>query len=227
MKLDELEIGELCARACRQRQPLPEAAGRVGAVQKQPADATRGDHDATGVDHQRTARVHREYALDGIVLDDQAPRLDAFEQCDRRTAAYRRDQRAHDLTAGAVAGRVHDPVAAVRGFEAEPPAAVRPPVEGDAKSGEMFDGCRSRVDDAARDRFIAKARACGERIGQMKRRVVILAHRRGKSALRPQARRFRSKRRLRHQQHRFRRHQQRRHQSGGAATDDDGTVVQR
>ena len=142
----------------------------------------------------------------------------------RRTAAIKR---AHDLTAGAVAGRVHDPVAAVRGFEAEPPAAVRPPVEGDAKSGEMFDRRRGRVDDAARDGFIAKARACGERIGQMQRRVVIPAHRRGKSALRPQARSFRPKRRFRHQQHRFRRHLQRRHQSGGAAANDDGTVVER
>ena len=55
VKLDELEIGELRARACRQRQPLTEATGRVGAVEKQPADATRRDHDATGVDHQRTA----------------------------------------------------------------------------------------------------------------------------------------------------------------------------
>ena len=46
----------------RQRQPLPEAAGWVGAVQKQPADATRRKHDATGVDHQRAVRVRREHA---------------------------------------------------------------------------------------------------------------------------------------------------------------------
>ena len=172
-------------------------------------------------------RVHREHALDGIVLDDQAARLDAFQQRDRRTAAHRCDQRAHDLAAGAVAGGVHDPVAAVRGFQAEPPAAIRPPVEGDAKSGEMLDGRRRRVDDPARDGFIAKARAGGERIGQMQGRVVVPAHRRGKPALRPQARRFRAKRRLRQQQHRLRRHLQRRHQSGGAAADDDGTVVER
>ena len=55
-----------------------------------------------------------------------------------------------------------DPVAAVRGFQAEPPAAIRPPVEGDAKPGEMLDGRRGRVDDAARDGFVAQACARGE-----------------------------------------------------------------
>ena len=78
VKLDELEIGEQRARTRGQRQPLAKTAGGVGAVQKKPADSTCGDHDAAGVDHQRTVRVHREYALDGIVLDDQAPRLDAL-----------------------------------------------------------------------------------------------------------------------------------------------------
>ena len=65
------------ARAA-ERQPLAEAAGGIGAVEKQPADAAGRDHDAAGVDHQRALRVHREHALDGIVLDDQAARLDAF-----------------------------------------------------------------------------------------------------------------------------------------------------
>ena len=51
VKLDELEIGELCARTRRQRQPLAEAAGRVGAVEKQTADAAGRDHDAAGIDH--------------------------------------------------------------------------------------------------------------------------------------------------------------------------------
>src|SRR5438477_12280711 len=32
MKLDELEIGEFCARACRQRQSLAVTAGRIWAV---------------------------------------------------------------------------------------------------------------------------------------------------------------------------------------------------
>src|SRR4029453_6645044 len=107
-------------------------------VQKQSADSTRRDHDAAGVDHQWTLRVHREYALDGVVLNNQAARLDALQQHDRRAATHRCDQRAHDLAASAVAGGVHDPVTAVRGFEAEPPTAIGPPVEGDAKPGEML-----------------------------------------------------------------------------------------
>ncbi len=112
-------------------------------------------------------------------------------------------------------------------FQAEPPAAIRPPVEGDAKPREMLDRRRRRVDDPAGDGFVAQACACGQRVGQMQGRVVILAHRRGKSALRPQARSFRAERRLRQQHHRLRRHLKRRHQSGGAAADDDGTVVER
>jgi hypothetical protein len=197
------------------------------AVQEQPADATRGDHDAAGIDHQRALRVHREYALDRIVFDDQAACLDALQQRDRRAAAHRCDQRAHDLAPGAIAGGVHDPVAAVRGFQAEPPAAIGPAVEGDAKPCEMLDRRGGRVDDAVRDGFIAQAGACGERIGEVQGRGVVPAHRRGKSALRPQARRFCTKRRLREQQHRLRRHLQRRHQSGRTAADDDGTVVER
>src|SRR5207253_10294864 len=107
------------------------ATGRIGAVETQPADAAGRDHDATGVDHQRTLRVHREYALDSIVFDDQAARLDTLKQGNRRAAARCCDQRAHDLTSGAVAGGVHDPVTAVRGFQPQPPAAIGPLVEGD------------------------------------------------------------------------------------------------
>ena len=187
MKLDEFEIRKLRARARRQRQALTEAAGRIGAVEKQPADAAGRDHDAAGIDHQRAVLVHGEHALDGIVLDDQPSRLDTLEQRDRRTFAHRRDQRAHDLAAGAVAGGVNDPVAAVGGLEAEPPAAIRPPVEGDAKPGEMFDRSRRGIDDPARDGLVAKTRAGGDGVGEMQRRVVIPAHRRRQPALRPQA----------------------------------------
>ena len=62
MKLDEFEIGQLRAGARRQRQALAEAAGRIGAVEKQSADAAGRDHDATGIDHQRAALVHGEHA---------------------------------------------------------------------------------------------------------------------------------------------------------------------
>ena len=53
MKLDELEVRKLRTRARRQRQPLAEAAGRIGAVEKQSADAAGRDHDAAGIDHER------------------------------------------------------------------------------------------------------------------------------------------------------------------------------
>ncbi len=125
MKLDEFEIREFCARACGQCETLAETAGRVGAVQKQPANAAGREHDAAGIDHQRAVCGRGEHALDGIVLDDQAARLDAFEQGDRGTTAHACDQRAHDFPAGTVTGRVHDPVAAVRGLQAEPPSAIR------------------------------------------------------------------------------------------------------
>jgi hypothetical protein len=187
VKLDEFEIREQRPRTCRERKPLTEATRRIGALEEQATDAARRDHHAAGVDHERTLRVHREHALDGIVLDDQASRLDALQQRDRRAAAHRCDQRAHDLAAGAVAGGVYDPVAAVRRLQAKPPAAIGPPVERHAKSGEMLDRRGGRVDDAARDGFIAQASACGERVSEMQGGIVIPAHRRGKSALRPQA----------------------------------------
>jgi glyoxylase-like metal-dependent hydrolase (beta-lactamase superfamily II) len=91
----------------------------------------------------------------------------------------------------------------------------------------MFDGRRGRVNDPMRDGLVAQARASSQRIGQMQGRVVVPAHGRRKSALRPQARGFRTKRRLRQQYDRFRRHMQRGHQSGRTAADDNGTVVER
>ena len=197
VKLDEFEIGEFCACACRQRQSLAKTAGRVGAILKQPADASRCDHDTAGIDGQWPLCIHREHALDGIVLDDQATRLDALEQGDRWTAAHRRDQCPHDLAPGAVTRGVHDAIAAVRGFQAELPAAVRPPVEGDAKLGEMLDRRRRRLHDAARDGLVAQAGARGERVGEVQGRGVVLAHRCGKPALRPQAGGLRAERRLR------------------------------
>ncbi len=142
----------------------------------------------------------------------------------RRTAAI---SAAHDLAPGTVTGGVHDAVAAMRGFQPEPPAAVRPPVEGDAKSGEMFDRRRRRMHDAACDGFVAQAGAGGERVGEVQGRVIVVAHRGGKPALRPQARSFRAERRLRQQYDRLRRHLKGRHQAGGTAADDDGLVVER
>ncbi|NEV03156.1 hypothetical protein FNJ47_48000, partial [Bradyrhizobium sp. UFLA 03-164] len=47
---------------------------------------------------------------------------------------------ADTLAAGAVAGGVHDAVAAMCGLEPEAPAAVGAPVEGDAELGEMLHG---------------------------------------------------------------------------------------
>ena len=90
MKLHEFEIGKSRAGARRQREALAEAAGRIGAVEKSPpmppvAITTRPV--ATPADR---CRVRREHAGDGAVLDEQAPRLDAFEERDRgqrRTAA--------------------------------------------------------------------------------------------------------------------------------------------
>jgi hypothetical protein len=226
MELDEFEIGKLCARARRQRETLAETPRRVGAVQKQPADAAGREHDPTAIDHQRTVRIGGEHALDGVVLDNKAARLDAFQQRDRRTAAHRCDQRTHDLAAGAVAGGVHDPVAAVRGLEAEPPAAIGPAVEGDAKPREMFDGRRRRIDDPCRDGFIAKIYARSEGVSQMQGGGVVVAHRCGEAALRPQAGGICAERRFRKQQHRFWRELQCRHQSCGAAADDHWPVIQ-
>ena len=57
MELDEFEIGKCCARAGRQCEALAETTGRVGAVEKQPADAAGREHDATGIDDQWTIHV--------------------------------------------------------------------------------------------------------------------------------------------------------------------------
>ena len=119
---------------------------------------------------------------------------------------------------------MHDPLPAVRGLKPEPPASVRPPVEADTEPCEMFDRGRRCVDDPARDFLVAKAGAGCDGIGHVQGRVVVLAHRRRKPALRPQAGGLRAERRFRQQHDRLGRQMQRRHQPGGAAADDDGAA---
>jgi hypothetical protein len=122
---------------------------------------------------------------------------------------------------------MHDPVAAVCGLQAEPPAAIGPTIEGNAKPCEMLDSRRRRLNDPARNGLVAQAGASGDRVGEVQGGVIIPAHRRRKPALCPQARGFRAERCLRQQYDRLGRHLKRRHQSGGAAADDNGTVVER
>ena len=75
MKLDEFEIGQLCAGMRREREALAEATGRIGAVEKQSADAAGCDHDAAGLDDQCAVLARREHARDRVVLDDEPARL--------------------------------------------------------------------------------------------------------------------------------------------------------
>ena len=120
-----------------------------------------------------------------------------------------------------------DPIAAVRGLQAEPPSAIRPPVEGDAEPCKMLDGSRCRLDDPACDGLVAQACAGGDSVRQMQGRVVIPAHRSRQAALRPEAGGFRPKRGFRQQYDRLRSQLQGRHQTGGTAADDHRPTGQR
>ena len=155
-------------RAPRRRAPPARGPGRssrrIGGVGEKPADAAGRDHDAAGGEHQRAAvRSRRARPATRVVLDDQPARLDAFEQRDRRRAAHRRDQRAHDLAAGAVAVGMDDAAAAVRGFEAEAPAAVWPPVEARRRAArDRRSPPAPRATIRLRDGLVAEAVAGGD-----------------------------------------------------------------
>jgi len=134
VKLHELHVAERGPCSRRERQALAEAAKRIGALLKEPADSAGRNDGFVGRKQHRSARPDSENAANGIVLDDNPARFESLQNFDRRRRPRRGDKRAHQFASGAVAGRMDDARAAVRGFEPERKAPLVRPVEARAET---------------------------------------------------------------------------------------------
>ena len=169
-----------------------------------------------------------EHAAHRVVLDDEAPRLEAFEDVDRGRRARRRDEGAHDFAPGAVAAGMGDPPPRVRGLQAEREAAVSRPVETRRRAARGFRSPRARrAVKQLDDRGVAEPVAGGDRVGGVQRRRVVGA--RAPPPCRPAPSGSSLPRRAApcEQDDRAWRERQRGHQPGDARADDDDAPAQR
>jgi hypothetical protein len=103
MELHELHVGQRRTGAGGQRHALADGAQRIGRLGIEAAQPAGGEHDATGRQQAGAPRPRRQHARDAAIVDQQAPRLEAFDDGDRRRGRHRGDQRAHDRRPCAVA----------------------------------------------------------------------------------------------------------------------------
>ncbi len=226
MELDEFEIGEFRAGPRRQHEALSDAAGWIGAVGVEAADAAGRDHDRRGRQEDRPRGADRDHAAHAV-LDNQPTRLDPLENRDRGRRAGRRDERAHDFAPRAVAAGMNDASACMSRLEPQREGAVASPVEARAEPGEGLDrrwgGAGKECDDA----HVAKPVAGRDRVGRVQGRGVVGTERRRHAALRHQARAFCAERRLGEHDDRARREHERRRQACHPGADDDNAGAER
>ncbi len=224
MELNEFHVGQQRAGARGERQSLAKRAERVGGVAIEPADAAGGDHHAARRQQHAPHRSRGKDARDATLGHHQAARLDAIEHGDRRRASDRRDQRAHDLAAAAVAAGMHDTAPAMRGFEAQREAAIGAAIEGDAVPHQRRDGRRRRCGDALDHRGVAEPVPGRHCVGGVQQRLVVIAQRGGDAALGEGAGDAGAERRPGEDDDRLGGEMQGRHQPGETRADDDRTV---
>ena len=138
--------------------------------------------------HARAPALGGEHAVDAALVNEQAPRCDAFEDRDRWACAHGGDDGAHDLAAGRVTCRMYDAAAPMRGLEAERQRARRVAIECGAEFDEAGDGFGRLVEDSFGGGGIAKPVPGGQRIGDMQHRGVVGPDGSCDAALRPGAR---------------------------------------
>ena len=91
VELHELHVGERGAGPRGQRHALAEAAERIGALFEEAADPAGRNHDPAGRQQRRPSRSDGEDAANRVVVDDEAARLEAFEDLDRGRRPRGRD----------------------------------------------------------------------------------------------------------------------------------------
>ena len=205
MKLDKFEIGHGRARLRREGEPLTPRSRRIGAILEQAADAASRDDRAARFENHRPAIAFGDNSCHGVVFDEQAPRRETLHQGDGGRLARETGQGPHDFASAGIAAGMNDPPARMRGFEAKRKFALAVAVERHAAPDQCVDRGRRRFEDRARDRLVAKSVAGVERIGEMKRKIVVRPNARGDPALGEDARRFISKRGLAEEDYRPRR----------------------
>src|SRR5689334_5816762 len=133
MELDELHVGELCARAMRDRETVAGRNLRIGGVSKDLTTATRRQHRRICDELDRLARNRRAHTSHRVTFDDEVENTRLLVYLDVVALLDALDQSARHLGARLIAMRVYDPTTRVRGLTTE--LEVAPGLEVEMGSG--------------------------------------------------------------------------------------------
>ena len=183
VKLHELQVPQLRSGPGGQRQAVAGQPGRVGGGRVGLAEAAGGQDDGA-----RRHRAHlqcpvvaghpRQHPADRALVVDQGVQGDAAGEDPDRAGQQRRPEDPVNLRADRVSPGVHDPLAAVPGFEME-----RRSLQPGATPGQAGDLARGLAGQRGHGGWIAQAGARIERVPLMQARVVPGADRGGQAAL--------------------------------------------
>jgi hypothetical protein len=184
MELDELEIGDARAGQIREHDAVARRDRRIGRLAIDlPGAAGREQRRIRARLVQHARRVQEPHANHRGVLDDRLHGGGMVDDGDRRAAGEVRGEHARDLAARRIARVQHAPHR-VRGLAREIERAVRLAIERRPPVDQLAHVARPLVDEDADGVVVAEAVAGGNRVGEVQRRRVVGADRRGDAALR-------------------------------------------
>ena len=183
MKLHELHVGELGARAVRDRVAI---AGRHLRIRGVPIDLAA----SSGREHRRIrdyldslSRDRRANSVDNSVFHDEVEDARLLEHFDPLALLHPLDQRARDFGAGLISVRVYDAPPRMRRLAAELEVSARLEVEVRAGGRQLTDARGSLFDQNLHRLRIAERGTRGQRILPMQLRRISGAQCRGDPAL--------------------------------------------
>ena len=183
MELHELEVGDAGAGAIRERDAVAGRNRRIGRLAEHLSGSAGGQQRGAGTKlPAHTALIEKGHPRHAAVLDQQFGDQRVMDGVDRREPADALPERPADLAAGRIAGVQHAPHAVRRlASEGGPPARIaieaRTPFEQFAHIDRAF------LDEHLHRFRVAQAVTRPHRIGGMEFGAVLVAHRRGDSAL--------------------------------------------
>ena len=215
MELHELEVGERRPGAVRGRNPLADGAGGIRRALPERGRAARREERRACRD--RAAVGDDADAALVVAPDGQHPL--AFGDGDPRMREDALGELPRDAVAGGRSSRVHDAAAAVTALEAETLVELHPELD------QVANACRRLVGEHRHGARTTEATPGVERVLGVERRIVVLPHRGGDTALGEQARGREERPLGQHEDVALGRRTQRREQSRDAATDDGESEV--
>ncbi len=184
MELEELQVGELGARAVGQQHPAAQRPGGVRRTRPQRCRAARTDN--------HRPRANRAAVLAGqadaaTIRDHQCVGPSMLEDLDQRLLCRERRELTHHAPAGRAAAGVHDPAQRVASLEPEREGAAAIRVEVHPETLEVADASRSLCTEDLRGGAAHEAAPGALGVGAVALRAVVAGQCGGQPALGPVA----------------------------------------